>query len=117
MLVVGLLGVMVLVPYTTTLLTDYFSEKHAGHPVQCTDLPAGVEPPAACKDAHDDVIQWNAVKSFTCHIFLNLILTPTLSRWSDYYGRKPFLLYGSITAIFPTFMVFAYAKFGLPLWW
>lgn len=110
-------GLMLLVPYTPTLLTDYFAGARAGHPVKCTDLAAGVQPPAACKSAHDDVVQWNAKKSFICNIFLGVILTPLLSRWSDYYGRKPFMIYGKLTGILPTFTVLAYLKFGLPLWW
>ncbi|GMH34557.1 hypothetical protein BSKO_02391 [Bryopsis sp. KO-2023] len=111
------LGIMIMSPYSSTVLTNYFAQRHAGHPIQCVDLPNGQEPPAACKSAHDDIVAWNAGKSFICNLFFSVFLTPTLCRMSDYYGRKPFLIYGILAQLPAQLVMLAYLWGGFPLWW
>jgi hypothetical protein len=38
-----------------TLLTNYFASRIAGHPIDCEQFVVN-EQPAACQDAHSDVV-------------------------------------------------------------
>ncbi|GMH34413.1 hypothetical protein BSKO_02247 [Bryopsis sp. KO-2023] len=111
------LGACVLIPHIPTALTNYFAGRHSVGAIRCTGLEPGTEPPEECKRAHDDILARNALTSFVCSAVLGTLLTPLLCRWSDYYGRKPFLIYGTLIG-FPCIFIFvAHFLFDFPLWW
>lgn len=48
-------GFATLVPMLPTLLTNYFASRIAGHAIDCEQYVVN-EQPAACQDAHADVV-------------------------------------------------------------
>ena len=46
------------------------------------------------QNAHSDSVMWSSYTSFVSQAVVGFLLAPCIGRWSDQYGRKPFLVVG-----------------------
>ena len=44
------------------------------------------------QNAHSDSVTWSSYTSFISQAIVGFLLSPCIGRWSDQYGRKPFLV-------------------------
>jgi MFS family permease len=109
-------GFATLMPLLPTLLTNYFASRHAGCELDCQQFNVGQQP-AACQDAHADVVQWTSWTSLVANTFLSFIFSPMVGDLSDSYGRKPFIIGGLALSTLPIVVVYMYLTRGLSLLW
>lgn len=110
------LGFATLVPMLPTLLTNYFASRIAGHAIDCEQYVVN-EQPAACQDAHADVVTWTSWTSLVANTFFAFLFSPVIGDLSDAYGRKPFILAGLLLSGLPIAAVFMYLSGRASLLW
>ncbi|WIA11611.1 hypothetical protein OEZ85_011715 [Tetradesmus obliquus] len=110
------LGFATLVPMLPTLLTNYFASRIAGHAIDCEQYVVN-EQPAACQDAHADVVTWTSWTSLVANTFIAFLFSPVIGDLSDAYGRKPFILAGLLLSALPIAAVFMYLSGRASLLW
>ncbi|CAD7701104.1 unnamed protein product [Ostreobium quekettii] len=108
---------MAMMPYTSTLQTNFFAGVAAGKPMECTGLPSGVKPPEPCVEAHSQVVLWSTWTSFFTNSVLAVYLNPAFGTWSDLHGRKGFIVLGMMMECLPFIAILLYLKDILPLYW
>lgn len=74
-------------------------------------------PPKPCIKAHTDVAIWTTGRILVTSFTLSLFLNPVLGKWSDMYGRKPFLVIGTLTNIIQPGFLILYTIFHFPIYW
>lgn len=117
MYIIYVLGFTVLMPFLSTLQTDFFASERAGRPMECTGLKPGEKPPEVCIKAHSDVVFWQSWTAFATHAVLSVYLNPAIGTWSDIYGRRPFIIIGIALMILPLTVVLLYLENITTLYW
>eukprot|EP00873_Tetraselmis_striata_P000180 jgi/Tetstr1/420444/TSEL_011557.t1 len=118
-LVLSILGFAVLIPVLPVIITEFFAMRRTpdGAPVHCASFRPHEEP-MACQNAHSDSVTASSITSFVSMTIVSFFLTPYMGRWSDQYGRRPFLIIAGLFGVLPlvVFMLAFYRIIGL-IWW
>lgn len=114
---VFLAGMTVLLPFASTLQTDFFANERAGKPVECVGLAPGVKPPDACMEAHSDVVMWKSWAAFIQNVVLAVYFNPAVGTWSDLYGRQLFIVLALLLNMLPPLTILLYLKDITKLYW
>lgn len=108
-------SIAVLLPSKPIIYTDFFATERAGYSVRCDGFAIGKEP-AFCQDAHSDAVWWGSGCDFVSNSIVAFLLVPLIGRWSDRYGRRPFLALFLLIAMVPPLLMAAHVIFGLSLY-
>lgn len=107
--------------FTPSLLTNYFANQQSDAPVDdhVIDCTGDDRKKLAdiCRHATNTVMAWKSVSAVITHFALGVFLYPTMGKWSDLWGRKPFVLLAFMGAILQPVSILLYLRHGLPLWW
>ena len=106
-----------LLPFVSTMQTEFFAKERAGETTECVGLAPGRKPPETCVDAHSDVVSWNTWAAFVQNSILAVYLNPAVGTWSDLYGRRPFLVLGLLLNLLPPLTILSYLKGITKLYW
>ncbi len=115
LLLVHLTGLLLLAPVLPGLFSDFFASRRAGAPVRCGGGGAAAALPAACQDAHADVVLWSTTSGFLQNCVVAALAVPALGAWSDVAGRRPYLLAAQAASAAPVAVVGLHLARGLPL--
>lgn len=115
--ILSCLGLTVLLPFISTLQTDFFAKKRAGESIECVGLAPGVKPPTACLEAHSDVLTWKSWAAFIQNAVLAVYFNPAVGTWSDLYGRQFFIILGLLLNMLPPLAILLYLKNIIELYW
>lgn len=110
-------GVAALFPLVPTLLTNFFaSERQHGAAIDCEGFAHG-QAPAACQNAHADVVSWSSWTSFASNTLVAFLFQPLVGRLSDIHGRKTYIIAAISLTLLPVGVVLAHLRFQLALYW
>lgn len=104
-----------LTPVKPNLMTDFFASRHSRHYIHCEAYLPALEP-QACRDAHSSVVTYSSFSDFVSNSFLLFLLAPLIGKWSDCYGRQPFLVLTFVCASFPVLVLFFNLNYGLSMY-
>ncbi|KAK9787487.1 hypothetical protein WJX73_002756 [Symbiochloris irregularis] len=104
-----------LTPIKPNLMTDFFASRHSDKYIHCERFPP-LDSPRVCRDAHASAVLWSSWSDFFSNSILLFLLAPLVGRWSDAYGRKPFLIICFLLASLPVLVLVLHMCYQLPLY-
>ncbi|CAL8465277.1 g4812 [Coccomyxa elongata] len=106
----------VLAPVKPSIMTDFFASRAANQTMRCDDYMLSAVP-KACQDAHAQVVTWSSWADFVANSVLAFFMAPVVGRWSDAYGRKPFLILSFACGGAQVIVLLLYITWGTSLLW
>ncbi|EIE23230.1 MFS general substrate transporter [Coccomyxa subellipsoidea C-169] len=106
----------VLAPVKPSIMTDFFASRAANQTMRCDDFLLTAVP-KACQDAHAQVVTWSSWSDFVANSVLAFFMAPVVGRWSDAYGRKPFLVLSFACGGAQVVALLLYITWGTSLFW
>ena len=106
--------------FIPTLSTRYFVAVVAEQSYDedaCFGPTEETEPKGFCQTAHNLVVFFDAGKLFVSRLFLSIVFSSYIQRYSTIYGRKPFLLLALSNALIPPVLLLLNLQADLPFYW
>mmetsp|Transcript_38447 Transcript_38447/g.82620 ORF Transcript_38447/g.82620 Transcript_38447/m.82620 type:complete len:511 (+) Transcript_38447:82-1614(+) len=108
LLILGICWSMIL-PAMPNYCTNFFASTSAAKPLRCEDFLVAEAPPP-CVDAHWQCVQYQSLWQLLINSVLVFTLAPVFGKLSDRYGRKFFLLLGTLLAALPVYAFYLMTK-------
>lgn len=106
--------------FLPALLTNYFANSNPEEDhIDCVDHDRTLSEVQKdrCRSARDVVLAWKSGESLVAYLIMGVLFGPSLGRWSDFFGRKPFICLGFGAGTLTPIAILLNTKFGFHLGW